>query len=686
MAFCKEKHMEQTSKARMILPYVLAFFFGLFGVVWHSLAPSKTALVILGILSLVPLFFLVGSMILAKQKINLWNNTPIAEGQAYLLRHRNDAKAASEVLYKELKQMRRKTALYALAMALCGVAAILFGGMMATVSIVFFLFCVAYGGTILGAALTRIPAPNPVTLTPEALVLKKEDYPLLYETAEKAADTLGSKGQILILLSFDCNASIARSGNCYYLQLGIIYLSVLSQEELYAICLHEFSHCTDKNQEVKKQLNYGEWLATQKAVSGPILFAANLFSLSDILYLFKHMVYSYASSILTETKADMDMAKYGTPEAAASSLLKINHYDFFHWEDGVEDEPCVYESETPSTKFLRQQIEKFIAASKERREIWDECLKKEILPNNASHPILRMRLETLGVKEFSYIPPEFEGEWAKELDQALTFADEKLATLHDNYEKEREEQYLAPLRRVAEWKEQGMPISAETYSDILSDLRSIGKNQEALALCDRVIKELDNTASPFAYYIKGCALLRRYDAKGVDMLYQAIENNHNFLEDGLMQIGEYFCKIGDEENLAEYRRRALEFAQKDKDEYSDTGFLSPKDQLSADDMPLEMREKILQFILSVSEDIIDEVYLVRKTVNENFFTSAFVIHFYGGTDKQREAIMHKIFCFLDTYPAEWHFSLFDYFEYPQIKFSKIKGSLVFSKKEKNHVN
>ena len=126
----------------------------------------------------------------------------------------------------------------------------------------------------------------------------------------------------------------------------------------------------------------------------------------------------------------------------------------------------------------------------------------------------------------------------------------------------------------------------------------------------------------------------------------------------------------------------MEFAQKDKDEYSESGFLSPKDRLSADDMPAEMRENILQFILSVSENIIDEVYLVRKTISETFFTSAFVIHFYGGTDKQREAIMHKIFCFLDTYPAEWQFSLFDYFEYPQIKFNKIEGSLVFSKKEK----
>ena len=41
--------------------------------------------------------------------------------------------------------------------------------------------------------------------------------------------------------------------------------------------------------------------------------------------------------------------------------------------------------------------------------------------------------------------------------------------------------------------------------------------------------------------------------------------------------------------------------------------------------------------------------------------------------------MHKIFRFLDSHPTEWQFSLFDYFEYPEVKVEKIEGSLVFSK-------
>ena len=678
--------MNLQAKARMIVPYVWAFFISLGGVVWQVLAPSQAALILLIVLSVLPIFFLVGSMVLAKRKMDALKSTPLEEGQAFLLRHRNDAEKASQTLLSELKAMRRKTGFYALCMALCGSAAALWGGMAAITVFPLYFLGVIYGGAIFAATLTRIPLQNPIQLSPDATVLKKEDYPLLYETVEQAAEVMGCKGQVTILLSFECNASIARDRNRYYLELGILYLCILSKEELYAICLHEFSHCTDQNQKIKKELQYGEWLPTDKAVHGLAMFATNLFLLSDVNYLIKYMVYSYATSVLTETKADTDMAKHSSPEAAASALLKLSHYDKFRWEQGVEDEVPLYAAEVPNPHFLREYIEKFKNATKARQEFWDTLVQKEILPNNATHPILRMRLETLGVVGLPYIPFGGEGEWWAELDKALDFADETLAKLHSHYEKERQENYFEPLRRITEWEEKGMPISAETFADIISDLRELGRNKDALTLCDRAIAELDENASPYAYFIKGCALLHCYDEAGIDLLYHAVDANHNFIEEGLQQIGEYFCMIGDEEKLAEYRKRALVYAQKDRDEYSETGFLSPKDNLTADPMPKEMLEDILQFIRSVDEDIIENIYLVRKTVSDSFFTSAFVIHFYGGTDKQRGEIMHKIFCFLDTYPTEWQFSLFDYFDYPQIKFSKIEGSLVFSKKEKNHVN
>ncbi|MBQ5834012.1 MAG: hypothetical protein IIW36_04280 [Clostridia bacterium] len=41
--------------------------------------------------------------------------------------------------------------------------------------------------------------------------------------------------------------------------------------------------------------------------------------------------------------------------------------------------------------------------------------------------------------------------------------------------------------------------------------------------------------------------------------------------------------------------------------------------------------------------------------------------------------MHGIFRYLDSYPVEKQFALFDYFEYPDVKIEKIEGSLVYEK-------
>ena len=306
-------------------------------------------------------------------------------------------------------------------------------------------------------------------------------------------------------------------------------------------------------------------------------------------------------------------------------------------------------------------------------------IDREILPNNASHPILRMRLETIGATNPMCIADESSDRYRKEQQKVLDFADEKLLALQDSYEQDRKERYLDPLSRINEWKNNGMPLSAETYADLISDFRQIGLNEEAEALCERAMQELDANSSQHAYFIKGCALLYRYDETGAELVFHALEHNHNYLEEGLQVIGDFYCMTGREKELLEYRERASRLAQKDKDEYSKTGYLAKDDDLSTEHLPDGMLEDILAYIRSIDKDIVQNVYLVRKTISETFFTSAFIIRFDGGTDDDRDEIMHKIFRYLDTYPVEWQFSLFDHTDYPWIKFDKIEGSTVYSK-------
>ena len=668
--------------SRYIFAYGLAFLISLVGIIWQMNAPSQTALIILAALSAVPILLFTTNILLSKLYVRKIRHTRVADMNEYMLRHKSEAEIAERKLLRKLQRQRRLATVFAIFVWLLGACAALLGGMLYTLTSSLLLLAVLYGGTVFYAVYSRIPNKEPVTLNENALVLQREEYPILYGLAERAAQTLDCPGSITILLSFDCNASILRDGKKYYLQLGVVLLNVLSEEELYCICLHEFSHCTKKTQEARREVQYGFWISSDRNLPPRLFFVTNLFALFDAHYVFNHMIYQYATSVVNETAADRDMARHGTPAVAASALLKINYDDKFRWETGTQNEEPTYAAEKPNPHFIREQIERFKTAIEKRHKDWDEMLAHEIQPNNASHPIFRMRLETLGVKSAKQIEDRSSSAYKKETENALNFADRNLCERQDMYEQYRKESYLDPLERVTEWEKSGMPVTAEGFADIVSDLKQLGRHEDAEALCDRAMQELDVNSSPHAYFIKGCTLIHRYDEAGIDLIYHALEMNHNYLEEGLLEIGEFCCITGREKELQIYRERAEQLAQKDVDEYSETGTLSKNDRLSGEHLPDGMLEEILSYIRSIDEDIIQNVYLVRKTINDSFFTSAFVIHFYGGTDAQHDAIMHKIFRYLDTYPVDWQFSLFNYFDHLDIKFDKIEGSLVYSKNSK----
>ncbi len=659
--------------------YGCALIFAIVGLVLDIKAPNKVLFICLFALSALPILFFAVNFVVSKLYVKRINQTKVADMHSYMLGHRKEAEDASDSLLKKLQGLRRVTIFYTVILWLLAVCASLFSGMVYNISSWLYYPCLFYAGTIFHVVYSRIPKKQPIVLDKDAPVLNREEYPNIYDMAYGAASDLGCKGEITILINLDCNAGVLFDGNGYYLQIGIILLKLLSEEELYTIFLHEFSHCSEKNRDIDYELKYGGWLSADRQTDFDFI-STHLFSAFDIYYLFNHLTFRYAISVIKETEADSDMAKYGNPKAASSALLKLNYYDRLEWESGVENEDAVYEAELPNPHHLRERIEKIKNAIETRQDVWADMVKKEILPNNASHPIVRMRLETFGVNEYELIKGKSSEGYLNEVENALDFADKQLFDFQkDCYDEDRKENYLEPLERITQWKEKGMPILAEEYVDIITALKQIGLNREAEELCDRAINELETTSSPHAYFMKGCALIHRYDKSGVDYIYRAIENNHNYLEEGLDAIGAFYCLMGMEDELKEYRQKAQQLLQKEKDEYSQVGYLTKNDILTCDDMPKDMLEDILSFIKSVDEDIIEDVFLVKKTITEDFFSSVFVIRFYGGTDKQRFEIMHKIFRFLDSYPVERQFSLFDYFEYPEVKIDKIQGSHVYSK-------
>lgn len=659
--------------------FLIAFFFSLFGVAWQTAAPASTPRLFLFLLSLLPIPLLLINLLLAKRYIKKIQNAKVADMQAYMLSHRAEAAHAAKVLLRRLQWRRRAAAVYAVFLFCLAVCISLFSGMMYSTLIYVHYVYIIYAGCVFYAVFSRIHKQRPDALTGGALALSPADYPQLYGAAERAAQAIGCRGKIVLRLSLDCNASIVCIKNHYFLQLGILLLGILSEEELYAVLLHEFSHCSKKNRAAKRELKYGNWVASGKDVYAILGFVTNLFVYADVRYLFDHMTYEYATSITSETEADRDMARYSDSAVAASALLKIHYDEKLRWETTAKDELPLYAAEEQNPHYLRDRIAHFRCKIDERHAAWDAMVAQEILPNNATHPTLKMRLQALGVSEPCCVPEQSAPAYRAEIARAVAFLDGILLDSDEDYQKAREAYYLAPLSRITAWEEGGMPLAAESYADIIADLKQLGRYSDAEALCDRAIQELDENSSLHAYFIKGSMLLFRYDAAGIALLYHAIENNFNYLDEGMGLIGQFCCMTGREEDLRVFRERAKELAQRDKDEYRETGFLAKGDRLTRDEMPSAMKEEILSYILSLDTGIIRRIYLVRKTVNDSFFTSAFVIHFYGGTEEMREEIMHKIFSYLDSYPVEWQFSLFDYFECKNIRFDKIEGCLIYEK-------
>lgn len=628
------------------------------------------------------LFLILLNYILAKRYLNHFKQMKVEEFQHYLLSHRESAKELAQQKLKFLQKCRHFTDAYAILIAvLAGITAFCVGISYDTsFSIVFYFL----SSLLFLASLTRIRFKFSKTLfEDDKFYVSENDFPELYALVKKAARTLNCDDNIKIAFWDDFNAGIAKLNNTYSVQLGAILLNLLSKEELYNVLLHEFAHmANDKDNSMKESL-YHHWIITG---TNPHFFSemiSFLYSFADTLYIFHFTLYNYAISVVNETSADQKMAEYGDVNYASSALLKLKYHELSVWEGVAKDTECIFEPEMLAKTPIKKEIEMIKNAISLRADFWNQLIDIEILSRSASHPTLKMRLQTLGISN----PVIFESEdcqsYKDECAKATDYVEELVYQQNmKQYKELRKIYYLEPKEKIEKWEANQKPLKAESYADIVQAFRYLGKTSEAIALCERAIEELDDTAACFAYFMKGCFLLHSYDASGIDYIYKAVENNSNYIDEGLEMIGEFCCLTGREQELQQYRQKAITLGQKQRDCYDELVVLNRKDQLVTEHLPEELLKEILTFIRSIDNGTIQTIYLVRKVISDDFFTSAFIVHFTKDADmNSKETIMHQIFSYLDTC-ADWQFSLFDYSEVPSGKIKKVPNSCVYEKTAK----
>lgn len=591
----------------------------------------------------------------------------------FILSHREQAAQTAAEKLRLLCSIRRATNAYALVLLLLGlVVGVCFG------------CTVRKGNYAVSALLILVSAQQlPIRAAKAELedlqnILPEQEYPRLYAVANQAAKETGWTGKVELQVRPDNTAFISLLNQTAVVSLGAPVLRLLTQQELHALLLHEFSHVSTDNKAEIQATNYWDFLRRGRSSDTFSLLSGAFYAWSDEAYEMNFELYQYAASISTEQAADRAMAKL--PEAAASSLLKLKYFDLYLWEAEAKDGKPAYESVQEDV--IREQLADFQKVLPARKADWNELTKREIEARNATHPTIWSRIQALGLRELPEVAFPTEGEYGAECEKAIVYMDGQLAAFGRMcFEEEHCIQYLEPKKDVEAWEAAGCPVVAEEYADVVEALHLLGRTSDAIALCNRAIGELQPIAAAYAYFVRGTWRLHRYDADGLQDLYTAIELNNNSIDSALDVIGTFCTLTGMQQELETYREKALELTQRQRDEFSETGRLTRKDKLSTEHLPEGMLEGILGHIQAVSQDSIDRIYLVHKTITDTFFTSAFVIRFRPETSQEvQRDVLHQIFCYLDTC-SDWQFSLFDYQEIPKGLVERVPDSCVYQREE-----
>jgi hypothetical protein len=204
---------------------------------------------------------------------------------------------------------------------------------------------------------------------------------------------------------------------------------------------------------------------------------------------------------------------------------------------------------------------------------------------------------------------------------------------------------------------------------------------EAEALCDAILETEKNPfAQAHAVYFKGMRMLHRYETEGIDLIYRAIDLNKNYMKDGFEMVEEYCTMCGLSDEYEHFLRRAVIQMSAHAYNHEVAGSLTPQDHLVPEEGLGDMLPDILSYMGEAANGCLREIYLVRKVISEDFFTSAFVIMFeYGASEDVMRRAYEAIFNYLDAYPVDWQFSLFVYDRETEAAVKRVANSRVWQK-------
>lgn len=523
---------------------------------------------------------------------------------------------------------------------------------------------------------------NKTALVPEG------ELPLLEAMAKKAADAVGIKGTIRLELNRDCDCDVNRFGNTYVVFLGTRLLAALTQDEVYQAMLScfDFFSRPREHREILRRHRLGE-LGTADIRLSTCVFDW-FFSYADVTLEWEYDLYLSACKLRNDRLSDRRIREVGDPAAAVSGMCKRAMWRYFVFEANELIPTLFYEPESPEHSHEGDVCDAFRNGLATRHEAWLEMLSEELRPAS-SRPFPTFReswpslLPDADAPAVSVWVPDRDTPYGEEVIRALDRVEEAIrGEIAPYYEAARKREYLEPLGIVEAYEKDPTAYTTPELSPVINAYRDLGRMQKAEALCDTILETEKNPfAQAHAIYFKGLRMLHRYDVCGIDLIYRAIDLNKNYMKDGFELVEEYctMCGLADEYGI--FLRRAETQISAHASNHEGAGSLRATDRLIPEEELGDMLPDILAYMEKVSEGCIREIYLVRKVISEDFFSSAFVVNFeYGAPQDAMRRAYEAIFNYLDAYPVDWQFSLFLYDRETEAAVKRVEGSLVWKKK------
>ena len=527
--------------------------------------------------------------------------------------------------------------------------------------------------------------PKPLN---KASLVSVGELPLLEAMAKKAADEAGIKGTIRLELTRDCDCDVNVFGKTYVVFFGTRLLSVCTEEELYQCLLASFDYFS-RPQEYRRVLRAHRLGELGGAEIRPATFVFDrFFSYADATLEWEYDLYITAYKAYIDREANRRLLEQGNPAAAVGAMAKRAMWRHFTFEASDHLTKPFYYEEKLHDHFERDVCDAYRRTLSCRREVWLDMLSREFStdrtqPNGLFTECWKALTPDADAPESADWTPDLTTPYGQEVTAAVAMVDARIRReLSHSYTAYRKREYLEPLATVEAYEKNPEGYTTPELSPVINAYRDICEYDKAEAVCDSILEtETNQFALAHALYFKGMQMLHRYDVCGIDYIYLAIDLNNNYMKDGFELVEEYCSLCGLEDEYETYLRRAdIQYAAHAYN-HNEAGELDPRDHLVKEEELGDMLPDILAYMEQVSEGCIREIYLVRKVISEDFFSSVFVLNLEYGADREAvDRAYTAIFNYLDAYPVDWQFSLFFYNRETEIAVKRVEGSLVWTKK------